>query len=927
MLNQSGNSVSVFLGDGHGAFTKSGTFATGTNPRSIAVGDFNGDGRPDLAVANYSDGTVSVLLANGVGKFAPRVNYVTGTSPHGLATGDLNGDGKVDLVVANAGSNTVSVLLGNGDGTLRPKVDYATGAHAEKAVIADYNGDGRPDLAVINNVGNSVTMFLGNGDGTFTAGKTYATGKTPYWLAAGDLGNGKLDLVVANYAAATVSVLRGNGNGTFAAKVDYPAGTNPIALSITDINGDGLPDLVVTDHTGSLAVLLGKGDATFTAARFITTGSTPRFLTAGDFNGDGSPDLAVPFDTSNKVGILRNTTNSASPTVTETGTADGVWYFHVAAVDVNGNPGPTTTRQVIIDTTPPVTTDNAPSGLQNSGVTVTLTATDSGSGMVGGQAGTWYSLDGGAYTPGTSIQIGSGSHTLTYYSKDAAGNAEQPHGVTVGSDITPPVTTSDAPSGWVNQAVTVTLTATDTGSGMVGGQAGTWYSLDGGANTPGTSVLVSGEGTHTLTYYSEDAVGNVEQAHTATFGIDTTPPVTTDDAPSGWLTGPVTLTPTDSGSGMAGGQAGTWYSIDGGPYTAGSSVLFTDGTHTLTYYSRDAAGNVEQPHSTTVGVDTTPPVTTDDAPSGWQNGPVTVTLTPTDSGSGTSGGQAGTWYSIDGGPYTPGTSVQVTADGAHTLTYYSKDAAGNAETPHSVTVMTTLPTVAFTSPLGGESWPAGTSQTVSWTLSGALSVGQFRISFIDAANVQTTLTTFSATVGQTSYSQHVTLPAAPAAGSTCRIDVYWRSDLTVDTWQLTAQSNAFTVSYAYSGISEVGHATATGSGTAVSITPAVSTQAGDVVLAVIHANASGNTITDNNGTNAFTSDIQENTADSSHYAIVHRVATASEPTTYRWTLSSSQSWSVQVRVFRVWPQVSGTWRPLLRPGPAAPPAPRSPRRP
>ncbi len=411
-------------------------------------------------------------------------------------------------------------------------------------------------------------------------------------------------------------------------------------------------------------------------------------------------------------------------------------------------------------------------------------------------------------------------------------------------------------------------------------------------------MLVSGEGTHTLTYYSEDAVGNVEQAHTATFGIDTTPPVTTDDAPSGWLTGSVTLTPTDSGSGMVGGQAGTWYSIDGGPYTAGSSVLFTDGTHTLTYYSRDAAGNVEQPHSTTVGVDTTPPVTTDNAPSGWQNGAVTVTLTPTDSGSGTSGGQAGTWYSIDGGPYTPGTSVQVTADGAHTLTYYSKDAAGNAETPHSVTVMTTLPTVAFTSPLGGESWPAGTSQTVSWTLSGALSVGQFRISFVDAANVQTTLATFSATLGQTSYSQRLTLPAAPAAGSTCRIVVYWRSDPTVDTWQLTAQSNAFTVSYAYSGISEVGHATATGSGTAVSITPAVSTQAGDVVLAVIHANASGNTITDNNGTNAFTSDIQENTADSSRYAIVHRLATASEPTTYRWTLSSSQSWSVQVRVFR-----------------------------
>ena len=93
----------------------------------MAVGDVNGDGKPDLVVANYGDNSVSVLLGNGDGTFLPRPAYATGSSPFAVAVADVNGDGKPDLVVANYGSNSVSVLLGNGDGTFQPQADLRHG--------------------------------------------------------------------------------------------------------------------------------------------------------------------------------------------------------------------------------------------------------------------------------------------------------------------------------------------------------------------------------------------------------------------------------------------------------------------------------------------------------------------------------------------------------------------------------------------------------------------------------------------------------------------------------------------------------------------------------------------------------------------------------------------------------------------------------
>ena len=124
------------------------SFDTGLNPQSVAIGDLNGDGKPDLVVANYNSSTVSVLLGNGDGTFGPKTDYGTGSYPQSVAIGDLNGDGKPDLVTANYNYNsgTVSVLLGNGDGTFGPRTDYATGFDPHSVAIGDLSGDGKPDL-------------------------------------------------------------------------------------------------------------------------------------------------------------------------------------------------------------------------------------------------------------------------------------------------------------------------------------------------------------------------------------------------------------------------------------------------------------------------------------------------------------------------------------------------------------------------------------------------------------------------------------------------------------------------------------------------------------------------------------------------------------------------------------------------------------
>jgi hypothetical protein len=279
--------------------------APGTRPQAVAVGDFNGDGKLDLAIANAGSNSVGILLGNGDGTFTLNSSPATGASPSSVAVGDFNGDGIPDLAVTNAASNTVSILLGNGDGTFTLNSTLATGTAPVMVAVGDFNGDGKPDLAVTNSGSNSVSIFLGKGDGTFTLKSTFSSVESgPGVIVVGDFdGDGKLDLAVAENVLIPaplvhgyVVVFKGNGDGTFThnGTVGSAANVTYSSIAVGDFNGDGIPDLAVTDHAnGTVSIFTGNGNGVFTLKSTLTTGMWPSSVVVGDFNGDGIPDLAV----------------------------------------------------------------------------------------------------------------------------------------------------------------------------------------------------------------------------------------------------------------------------------------------------------------------------------------------------------------------------------------------------------------------------------------------------------------------------------------------------------------------------------------------------------------------------------------------------------------------------------------------------------
>ena len=338
-----GTGLMIFPGDGHGGIGAPATFYTGANPPFVLlIADFDADGRPDIATANFGSNTASVFLNNSIctlncGTLAGPADESTGTSPQAAVVTDLNGDGKSDVVVANQTSKDVSVLLGDGTGRFAPAVAYAAGTSPAALTAADFDRDGHMDIAVANSDSSEVVILAGAGDGSLSGNATYAVGTGPRAIVSGDFnGDGVPDLAVADTGSDDVAILIGDGTGSFSAAATYPAGTSPRSLVTADIDRDGKLDLAVANGgSDDVSVFLGNGDGTFADAIAYPAGSSPSSIAVGDFDRDRRLDLAVTNAGSDTVSILLG--NSGGTFASAVNYPAGAAPESALAVDLDGD--------------------------------------------------------------------------------------------------------------------------------------------------------------------------------------------------------------------------------------------------------------------------------------------------------------------------------------------------------------------------------------------------------------------------------------------------------------------------------------------------------------------------------------------------------------------------------------------------------------
>ncbi|MEG4407505.1 DUF4347 domain-containing protein, partial [Microcoleus sp. MON2_D5] len=389
-------------------------FATGAYPNSVSIGDINGDGLDDIAVANYNNSNnVSILLNTTTNPttptFATQVPFATGSKPSFVSLSDINGDSLPDLAVTNINSNDVSILLnttptGASIPTFATQVTFPTGNAPNWLSIGDINGDGLPDLATANENDDTASILLNTT--TNTAPPTFApqvpfpTGDLPRSVSIGDFNGDSLpDLATANINSSNASILlnttaAGATTPTFAPQVPFPTGDRPTSVSIGDFNGDGKPDLATTNSESyNVSILLNTTATNATTPTFATqvpfaTGTGPRSVSIGDFNGDGKPDLAVANISSNNASILLNTTATNATTPTFAPKVDfltGNWPIPVSIGDFNGDAKPdlavgnyaSNNVSILLNTTPKVTavTATTADGSYGVGSTINITVT------------------------------------------------------------------------------------------------------------------------------------------------------------------------------------------------------------------------------------------------------------------------------------------------------------------------------------------------------------------------------------------------------------------------------------------------------------------------------------------------------------------------------------------------------------------------
>jgi photosystem II stability/assembly factor-like uncharacterized protein/phosphodiesterase/alkaline phosphatase D-like protein len=349
-----------------GSFNPQVKFSPAGGLNSVAIGDLDGDGTPDMVAANESTNTVSAFRNTASGgisgsSFSSKVDFDAGASPVGVAIGDIDGDGKLDLAVSNSFGDNVSVLRNTsspgsiGAGSFAAKVDVPTGGGPRSIQIFDLDGDGKPDIVTTVISNNTVTVLRNtstSGSISFESEVGFDGGSFPRGVAIADFdGDGKPDLAIGNFDNATVAILRNLssvGSLSFAGVVQYPSGTSPLGTAAGDLDGDGKPELLIANF-GSSSISVyhntsSPGTISFDAGVDFSTDTQPRKIAIADLDGDGKPDLAVAHRGANSLSVFHNV--GSGPGIT-TGTfaarvdfPSGIEPRYIAAGDLNADGKP-----------------------------------------------------------------------------------------------------------------------------------------------------------------------------------------------------------------------------------------------------------------------------------------------------------------------------------------------------------------------------------------------------------------------------------------------------------------------------------------------------------------------------------------------------------------------------------------------------------